>query len=524
MSGLSSLERAPQADLRALLELALVPLNEGLRRAARLYRQSIVRLAPCPQRLEALCSMPNRTTRRFHLIVATPDLGKTLVIDTAAGWLLPWLDDDPRTELPKQIDTILRPLISDWDIVHEAPLPDSASVPDVVQGYCVAAADGPVQSTHVRFVANSDLEARPSVLALQRQAWVLGCERLRAPVADFDSHAQVSAAMAWVDHQVATRSHGRVLSIARHRCSRHEYVARIESTSGKMYFKGGVERVADEGVLTHLLHGIDGRVVPETLALDVNSGRWIYRELPGILLSESKLTLGVAVEVVSVLAKLQLRAMDAPAVRNHLADRSLTATDLFEIVDRIVGSVFAHELDVFQKPDELSGLFSDWGSTRDAMFQRCLAVDRLKLPQCLVFSDLWPQNILATADGVGFIDLERCYWSCPVLPLWRYSCEVERTLQTGDRSRGRIEASFAAAWADVVSSKDMTSALAELPLLGRLFGLLLTSRELDLRERDLGAPLPMIHRASLLSRHMRRLLDGVVDHARGQWKSPRNPS
>jgi hypothetical protein len=454
--------------------------------------------------------------RRFHVIATTPDLASTLVIETAAGWLLPWLDDNPKVELPKQIERMLRPLVSTFDVVHEAPLPDVASAQDIVQGYCAVVADGPPLSAHVTFVANSDLEVRPAVLMFQRQAWSLALERLRAPVADFDSATKVMDALAWIERQVTARAEGRVLSMTRHRCSRHEYVVRLESTVGTMYFKGGTERVADEGVLTALLHALDARVVPQTLALDVAAGRWIYRELPGKLLSESMLTMDAVTEIVRVLARLQKRAVASPSVCGHLAARRLTAVDLFEAADRTLRTTFGHDFDSANGAHdvhEIARVAASWRSSRDALLERCITIDRLNIPCSLVLSDFWSRNILQTQEGVGFIDLERCYWSYPFLPLWRFTSEVERTLKTGGVARAQVESAFVAAWSDVVSPDDMRTALAELPLLGRLFNLQLISRELDLRERDLGTPLSFRHRAVALSRQVHRVLDSLGDSA-----------
>jgi Phosphotransferase enzyme family len=449
--------------------------------------------------------------RRFHIIAVTPDLARTLVIETAAGWLLPWFDDDPRVALPHQIESILRPLVSKADIVHEAPLPDVASAHGVVQGYCAIATVAPALSADATFLENSDLQVRPAVLGFQRKAWLWALHRLRAPTSDFDCWSQVTEALAWVERHVATRVGTRVVSMMRHRCSRNEYVVRLETMGGRMYFKGGSERVADEGGLTVLLHALDPTVVPETVALDVMAGRWIYRELPGTLLSESTLTMSTVTGVVSALARLQKLTVGATSVRDHLASRSVNAVDLFLAADGIVQSTFGKCVNGQQKADERARLIDAWLSSRDALVERCLTVDRLKMPRCLVPSDFWPRNILTTPYGVGFIDLERCYWGYPFLPLWRYLHEVERALQPAERAGGQIESAFVTAWADVVAPQDMTAAFAELPLLGRLFDLLLASRELDSRERDLGSLLSKAFRADLLSRHVRRLLGDLLE-------------
>jgi hypothetical protein len=458
--------------------------------------------------------------RRFHIVCVTRDLAKTLVIETAAGWLLPWLDDNPTLELPEQVQTILRPLVASIDIVHEAPLPDTVTADQIVQGYCLVVTSHQSSSSsssspaNSKLVANSELSVRPALLRFQHQAWLLAMERLHAPIADFDSVTQVEAALEWVARRVAECSRGRVQSIIRHRCSRHEYVARLDTTSGTMYFKGGVERVADEGVLTALLHALDATIVPETLAIDVGSGRWIYRELPGSLMAGSSPTMSTVLDVVSVLTGLQKRAVTAPAVRDQLRARCLTAVDLFEAADRTIQSVFARGVSGDQNVDDAASVIESWRSEKDEMFERCLGVDRIGIPRSLAFSDFWSRNILQTpGGGIGFIDLERCYWSYPFLPLWRLGRDVEDALETGGVARARIESAFVTAWSDVVAPSDMTTALAELPLLGRLFALLIASREIDLRERDLGSPLPPQRRAPVLLRQVRRLLDGLVNHA-----------
>jgi hypothetical protein len=464
------------------------------------------------------CAVPSVTKMRcFHVVGVTEDLTHTLVIRTTAGWLLPWLNDNPQEELPLQTEAMLRRMVSTSVLVHEAPLPLGPTLDHVVHGYCCALVRGPLYGTDIAAVAHTELSVTRAIIPLQRQAWEFALGRLRAPVADFDSGPRVAAALEWAERQIIGHARARVLSMTRHRCSRHEYVMCVDTTQGMMYFKGGLERVADEGVLTGLLSALDAQAVPATLAIDVTQGRWVYLELRGDLLIGPQLTVKSAALAAAALAALQKRTLAAPTVRDHLRARRLTAIDLFDAIDLIVHDVAdchnaAVDQDTAGRPDVdlegLEGALDTWRANRGAILERCSAVDRLNLPLVFVPSDFWPRNVVVTADGIGFIDVERSYWSLPILSLWRFTHEVERILQTDGIARGRIESAFSTGWADIITLTDMTRALAELPLLGGLFSVLLLSRDLDQQERDLGSQMPAPHRAIVLLGQLRQALKG----------------
>jgi hypothetical protein len=372
-----------------------------------------------------------------------------------------------------------------------------------------------------RAIPDADLLTTPAVIPLQRHAWQLATSRTRSPVAEFDSWPQVAAAFQWAEEQIHQRADARVLSSRRHRCQRYEYVVRFETTAGVKHFKAGVNRVADEGLLTGLLSALAPGSLPETLAIDAAQGRWIYHELGGELLIDPSLTIETAGEAVSALALLQKRAAIDPGVRRHLGSRRLTMTGLFALVDQIVERGVGLDIQSSNPDvDESEALIDAWRRRRDALRRRCVDVDLLELPHSLVLSDFWPRNVLRTPCGIGFIDVERSYWSLPFLPLWQFAHAVERMLRVGEPLQRRIESAFVDAWADVVPPSAMRRALTDLPLLGRLFGLLLTSRELDLQERELGAALSASYRADVLSKPLDRLLE----HASISESYSRTPS
>jgi hypothetical protein len=447
--------------------------------------------------------------RRYHIIAVTPDFTQTLVSPTSAGWLLPWLDDNPRLTLPTQIDLFLRSLTTACELVHEAPLPVVAGDP-VRQGYCLVLVSAPIVSKHVELASNIELESRPALLSLQRHAWRLALERLRRPMADFDSLAQVNDALGWAVDQIGRRACACVTSTMRHRCSRYEYVVRFETTRKPMYFKGGVARVADEAVLTGLLQTPGRQDVPETLAMDVAKGRWIYRELEGTPLAGENLTAANAAAVIPALVGLQQRSMSTPHARTHLHARRMSARDLFDAAERLVETVIAASPLPGRDAENVTRLADQWRENRHSVLDRCCAVDQLKLPRTMVLSDFEPRNIIVSSGHVGFIDLERCYWSYPCLSLWRFVHAVD-ALQTGGVARMQIESAFVAGWSDVVAPDDMRRALAEMPLLGGLFELVLASSELDIRERELGSVLPISYRATALAPRLQRLLEQARD-------------
>jgi len=454
--------------------------------------------------------------RRFHLVAVTTDLGRTLAIQTAAGWLLPWLDDDPRTELPAQVEAALRRVAGTSEMVHEAPLASECVSDDVRHAACVALIADPLESRDegLAAVPHAALMAAPALIPLQRQAWLQAIGRLRAPIAPFDSGAQVRSALAWAEEQAAAHTQARVLTAVRHRCTRYEYVVRLDTTDGVVYLKAGPERAADEGVLTDLLWKLSPRHFPETLALDIVRHRWLYRELPGELLLGPHLTEGAAAAAVRALAVVQKRALDAPLIERHLACRRLRAVDLFVRADAIVADAWSGSAATSTSSAVTSersswrsaqgDVIDAWRAVRPVLGQACEELDRLGLPLTLVLSDFWPRNILVTPDGIGFIDVEQSYWSYPFLSLARFLREIERMLRVGP---ARIVQAFTEAWADVVSPTTMARGLSFLPIVEGLFATLLVSRESDLQAQGLGTALPDRCRKVSLVPLLRRLVD-----------------
>jgi hypothetical protein len=491
--------------------------------------------------------------RRFHLVALTTDLTRVLAMQTPAGWLLPMLQDDGRSELPDQVEGLLKQFVSGADMVHEtATVADlrNASL-DCYQGVCVAVISGdaaeaapgvvPAASAAVVPIATDELLARPAVLPAQREALASAVARQRAPVGRFDSASQVADALAWAGREVARVEGATVDAIDRHRCARHEYVVRLHKAAGQpaersgaggdasaddagrkatLYFKGGRERVDDEALLTVLLWGMRPSQFPRTVAVDPQHDRWIYRELEGELLVGDRLTLTRAVAAVRSLASLQRQVTrEGAAVREHLARRSMNAVEMFARVDAIVchasatagagttaGADATAGAGVTTDADAAAGAgaLSRWPAESGSVRQACEDIDSLGLPRSLVLSDFWGRNIVLTelgdgSEGIGFIDLEHSYWSYPFLSLGRFLGEVTRRLPEVAEARATLEQAFIEEWTAMVPAEVMARGVNGLPFLGRLFGVLLESRECDLLERSLDAELPPGYRAARLA-------------------------
>jgi hypothetical protein len=441
--------------------------------------------------------------RRFHIVAVTPDLQEALAVQTSAGWLLPCLDDNPHHELPSQVEVLLERFADSAEMIHEAPLAQAPAIADATDA-CILATLGRVAigSSRVRLRPIADLLSGRALLPLQYQALTASVARLTYPQAPFDSPRQVSAVRAWIDEQIASHTGSECLSITRHRCCRYEYVIACESVAGRMYFKGGRDRITDEAAITELLWRLDPQRFPQTVALDRANDRWLYRALPGELLIGARLTLDSAVDAVRTLASVQKRAMTL-SVEAHFTDhakhRHMNGVELLDQVDRMV-----------ERIDPPTTLRERWTTAVDHIRLICETLDALHLPQTLVLSDFWSRNILQTPAGFGFIDLEQSYWSYPFLSLWKFLREVEHHLHARGQARAQLQRAFVDEWQDVVPASTMTRAFEHLPLLERLFSLLVVSRELDLEERGLGGALPNHYRSQRLATHIERCLEEVV--------------
>jgi hypothetical protein len=349
------------------------------------------------------------------------------------------------------------------------------------------------------------LDATPALLPVQRTAVGLGLRRLQRPEAPFDTDATVAAALAWAREQMCEGYGATLTAVARHRCMRYECVMRLDTTHGPMYLKGGQARVDDEGALTELLWTIAPSHVPRTVAIDRNAHRWLYRALEGEPLRGALLTNVNLAEAVTTLAALQIRTMHDPAVRGHLRHREMTAVDLLREVDACVRQALTATALAVPPPAGLDG--ETWNAAVEILARECEAIDRLRLPLTLVLSDFWTRNILRVSERIGFIDLERSYWSYPILPLWRLLDDLARRSHAPEGYRATIEHAFIAAWESIIALPDLRALVGQLPTLGKLFALLLASHELDLEEQALGLTLPPAYRLGRLGPHISSVLE-----------------
>jgi hypothetical protein len=437
-----------------------------------------------------------------HLLALTRDRDGVLAIHTDAGWLLPRAEHAGQSStLASAIDAVLRRLSATAQIIHWAPLASGAggasAGPGAVdrQMYAIASLSGPVVSSGAKDTPFESLLSTPALLPVQRDAVQTAVSRLRAPRLPFDSEDQVAAALEWATRAIAATG-AQVIAAAAHRCARSSRVVRFDTTVGRMYLKAGRGRASDEARLCDLLAAIAPRRFPTTAALDTDQECWLYHAMEGEPLTGSRLSVARAMAAVDALVDLQKRTMTAAAIKTHLSTRCLRAQDLMARVCEAIERIWHDD----------AGPIEQWRTFIGLATRSCARLDELDVPLTLAFSDFWTENILMTPDGIGFIDVENAYWTFPFVPLWRFGRDVDRQLRTGGIIRRRLEQRLVEAWADTVDRRVMTQALAGFPLLGRLFGLLMASADLDRYEQELGGPLPASYRATQLRARLMSLM------------------
>lgn len=438
-----------------------------------------------------------------HVVALSHSHDSILTIETQAGWLLPYFEGPSLPALLAPLETMLDGLTSRANIVHVAPLSREPSA-IVQQCYALVCVGGPLRSDNVVLRSRHILSTGHALLPVQRNAVATALARLQSPQATFDTDVAVIAALDWAERRIAEQYGARLLATARHRCMRHDYVVRFETTAGTMYFKGGRGRIDDEAELTQMLWRLEPTQFPETVAIDRVHHRWLYRGLEGGPLTGSLLTKETVSTAVTALAVLQRRVMHEPAIRDLLRHRRMTARALLGRAEDSVRRATSSERNPAFDVDS-------WNAAVTIAAARCDAIDVWGLPMTLVLSDFWTQNTLWTPSGIGFIDVEHSYWSYPIISMCRFIHDVTRRPGMEHEARRLIMRAFADAWHDIIPSTRMEALIAQLPLLGALFGLLLASRDLDLDERALGSALAPDYRAQRLAPHMRQLHEEVRD-------------
>jgi hypothetical protein len=455
--------------------------------------------------------------RTVHLIVATRDLKAVVAVRGDDGWRVPRVeavDTVSRISLASQLRTRLDQMTA-ADLVHWAPLPwQDESFTDQ---YCAAIAHGTTFTTAgcngtAAFLDREQILSDRLLPVAEHLAVRTALSRLERPVAPFDSHAEFVETLAWGKRQFAEVTGTRATTVTRYRGTRHDLVIRFQTGADAAYLKAGCERVPDEGVLTQHLRGVRPDLFPETLAIDVRKRRWLYREIPGSPLADLALTPDNILATVRALASLQVDTIVVPAIADHIAHRRRNAVELFQTVDGVV----EHAWRSAPAMSADASLIEAWKTMGNAMSRICTSIDVLDVPHALVLSDLSDENVLMTPAGVAFIDVLNAYWSCPVLPLWRLVRCLEwrpplRDPIIGPSIRQAIVESFVAEWARVVSPRAMRQAIAHLWLLGRLFGILMTTNGLNHYEEALGMELPASYRAARLAWRVRDLLRSFAE-------------
>jgi hypothetical protein len=457
-----------------------------------------------------------------YLVVTTPDFQRIAVRNGAAGPTLPRWDGIgriPPTSKGPQLPS-LATCVGPTDIVHWAPLPprDCSDGSDV--HYCLAVAEG--NHANGRFGDCEDLifEERETLLTgdllapREQSALQTALARLEAPAALFDSEAAVKTAIDWARQRIVDTTGARIDSTTRYRQQRHDLIVRFGTDRGTLYLKAGKERFADEAMLTGLLETLLPDRVPKTLALDPLGHRWLYRELPGIMLSQTALDREAIVAAVQALAALQQVTIGSEPIVRHVARRRQTAVELFDVVDDKIERAWrpAHP------SDARDAVVGAWRSLRQSIRGTCAAVDRLDIPLALVPSDFGAHNIVMTPQGIGFIDLGHSFWSCPVLPLWRFVRDLKWRLRSSDAAtraavRRAIGTAFVEAWRPGVPAQAMTLAIGYMWLIGRLFGIQIAACDLDAYEDAVGTTLPEGYRAARLAARVRDLMQAFAQRA-----------
>lgn len=454
---------------------------------------------------------------RLHIVAVTPDLASVVVEQTAAGWRLPSVDHVSRAGVAAAIRTTLERISATAQVVHWAPIaPDMEGVggggdePRAL-GYCLAVVSGPLQAREVTCASVDSLSSGTAAVPRQRDALRIALARARTPAESFDSGPQVTAALDWAANEIVTRLAARITAVTTHRCARNYYIVAFTTTHGTFFLKAGRGVVEDEARLCELFRTVAPDQVPDGLSVDRQGDRWLYHAIPGEPLVGPRLTPARVDAVVQALVRLQKQAMNVPGVREHLASRTVRACDVLAMAGQLV-------TEVFRSPSSRDAeLLDTWADAGGEMRQACARIDALGLPLTLALSDFWTENIIVTERGFGFIDLENAYWSYPFLPLWRFGLDVERRLPAEHGIRALIDDTFTNAWADLIPPRDMRRALADFPVLGRLFDLLMAECDVNRYQRVLGADLPTGYRAARLRPRLTAL---IVALATGRSATP----
>jgi hypothetical protein len=453
-----------------------------------------------------------------HLVVTTSDLKGIITVEGVDGWHLPRVEASNQTSrlsLAALLRTTLDQL-TPAELVCWSPLPaaDGGLTHDQ---YCVAVARtatlNPIPCAKTFIVSREQLLADGMLSQVEQSAVRTAVSRLETPMAIFDSQPEVSEALAWGECAFAEVTGARVLTPTRYRNTRHDLVVRFEFGGDAAFLKAGPGRVPDEAVLTQHLWILRPHQFPETIALDRNRYRWLYRELRGTSLASS-LTRTNILAAVRAVASLQRETLTVSAIADHLAHRRRSVAELFHEVDAVVRHTWRSV-----PPKSADGmLLSAWNTVGEGIMRTCIELDSLGIPSALVLSDLSVENVLVTQHGIGFIDVGNSYWSHPILPMWRFIRDSELHLEPDDPRRGStmrqaIVETFTAVWANAVPPQSLRRAFDHLWLIGRLFSILMRSHGVDRYQEALGYELPAGYRASCLAGRVRSLLRSFAERS-----------
>jgi hypothetical protein len=446
----------------------------------------------------------------FHIVGFTEEGSHTLVTLTPEGLRLPSVQSEAKHTTARTLEVFLTNALECWELVHWAPLPPMRSDKAAFENpgfYCAVVTGGAIRSPHLAYVPTDILLSQRQLPWPQQDALEIALARRQRPIERFDCVEQTRTALRWAEHAIVETTGLPSSTSTIFRAARHDYVIRYDTEVEALFFKGGTFRLLDEAKTTEALHRLSPVQFPTTLARDNHLGCWLYKALDGQPLDQQT-TDTTIVSAVRALASLQKRTTASSSVRDVLADRQLDGRALFHRVDRVVRQAWS----------SLSGIGKDarvlamWEAMNGGIEELCAHADGDGLPLTLVLSDFFAGNVLLSTSGVGFIDVGHSQWSFPYLSLRRFVRDLERRLGHTCGVRSLVEQAFIDEWSTQVDPRQMRRALARLPFLGELFGLLLADIDLDEHEQAVGFALPDGYRARALAPRVEALLVASSAH------------
>jgi hypothetical protein len=445
-------------------------------------------MAPSPGRPSCLM-----IRHHCHIVACDRRADHVLAGESCGRWILPSVTVNVGQSLLATVARALARLGIRGNIVHEARMADGWQ-PDRLHSYCAVVMEASRRNATLRAIPS--LDPTQAVWTVQSTAVNLVRTRLQSPSAPFDDVNEHVRAMEWMGAQIRIPDPDPGATTA-HRRSRFHAVTSVRTPRGDVYFKAGPGRVNAEAGLTQVLRRLLPEVFAETLAHDPEREWWLYAGVPGFPLSES-FTEQDGLLAVRTLARTQIRVCGERAMAAQLKGRELTGRILFaranETVAQLSRKTPARSKAVDRGPSDAAVL---WSSIKEDVARCCDSLDVLQLPPTWVPSDFWSANILRDHSATRLIDVEDSYLGPAPLAVWRFLTDIDRHFRHDRGVRERMENAFKDEWRRMLDSTTLQAAFGLLPIVARLFGLVIFETGTHRLEQEMEAPLTVARRTQI---------------------------